>query len=132
MIQSITNNILLDLREIKGLDSKAILREIPQTNPNFPCIVVEEGNLSVSSESRDSAGFHHTNYELNIEIFTRGSGKINEMARLREDIDNIISGNYGLERVFSKRIPNMGDVSIYRYRLTYICKLDNNKIIYRR
>lgn len=108
------------------------MREYPSTKPNFPCVVVEEGNLPVARETRDSGGFHHTDYSVNIEIFTTGSGKINEMTKLREGIDGIMSGRYGLERILSQSIPNMADISIYRYRLTYVGRIDKNKIVYRR
>lgn len=130
MMSSITNNIITDLKT--HIPSATTLREYPQTTGDFPYIIVTEGNLSVDGSTMDSGGFHYNNYEISLEIFTDGSGKINQATKIRGQINDLLGGEYGLERIYSNTIPNMGDLNVYRYRMTYVGKLDKNKTIFRR
>lgn len=130
MMSSITNNIITDLKT--HIPSATTLREYPQTNVNFPYIIVTEGDLSVDSSTMDSGGFHYNNYDVSLEIFTDGTGKINQSNKIRAEINEILGVQYGLERIYSNTIPNMGDLNVYRYRMTYVGKLDKNKTIFRR
>jgi len=130
MMTSITNNIITDLKT--RIPSATTLREYPQTTGDFPYIIVTEGDLSVDVSTMDSGGFHYNNYEITLEIFTDGAGKINQATKIRGQIDDLLGGEYGLERIYSSAIPNMGDLNVYRYRMTYVGKLDKNKTIFRR
>lgn len=133
MIVSITNEIITKLKtEIPNL---TILREYPQTTPKFPCVIISEGDLEVDIGTLDSGGYQYNNYEITFDLYTIDDGtfgKIEIANKLRVEIDNILSGEYGLQRIGGNPIPNLGDVNIYRYRMTYIGKLDKNKTIYRR
>lgn len=113
------------------LTGVGIEREHPSTGAELPCVVVDEGDLPTDMTSFDSGGFHHTQYTVTMDIYTEGTGKITKAHKIRNDIDSIMSGEYRLQRVFSDSIPNMGDLNVYRYRLSYICKLDKNKTIFR-
>lgn len=130
MMSSITNNIITDLKT--HIPSAITLREYPQTTGDFPYIIVTEGDLSVDSSTMDSGGFHYNNYDVSLEIFTDGTGKINQSNKIRTEINEILGVQYGLERIYSNAIPNMGDLNVYRYRMTYVGKLDKNKTIFRR
>lgn len=130
MMSSITNNIITDLKT--HIPSVTTLREYPQTTGDFPYIIVTEGDLSVDGSTMDSGGFHYNNYEVSLEIFTDGSGKINQATKIRGQINNLLGGEYGLERIYSNTISNMGDLNVYRYRMTFVGKLDKNKTIFRR
>ena len=130
MMVSITNNIITDLKT--KFPTTTILREYPLTNPKFPCIIVNEGDLSVDLESMDSGGYHYNNFEVSLEIFTIGTSKINQSNSIRNDINDLLGTGYGLQRIFSDSIPNLVDTNVYRYRLTYVGKLDKNKTIFRR
>ena len=81
MMTSITNNIITDLKT--RIPSATTLREYPQTTGNFPYIIVTEGDLSVDVSTMDSGGFHYNNYEITLEIFTDGTGKINQATKIR-------------------------------------------------
>ena len=111
MMSSITNNIITDLKA--RIPNATTLREYPQTTGNFPYIIVTEGDLSVDVSTMDSGGFHYNNYEVTLEIFTYGIGKINQATKIRGQINDLLGGEYGLERIYSNAIPNMGDL-IYK------------------
>ncbi|HZJ99815.1 MAG TPA: hypothetical protein VFC79_07400, partial [Tissierellaceae bacterium] len=84
MIVSITNNIVTDLKT--KYPDIPVLREFPQTNPKLPCIIVDEGDLAIDLGTMDSGGYHHTNYDITLEIYTNGSGKISKSNDIREGI----------------------------------------------
>lgn len=113
------------------LDNINIESEYPSTNAELPCVVVEEGNLTADITTFDSGGYQHTNYAITMDIYTDGTGRVGKAHKIRNDIDSILSGEYRLQRIFSDSIPNMGDLNVYRYRVTYIAKLDKNKTIFR-
>lgn len=129
MITSITNIIITRLMD--DLDNINIELEYPSTSAELPCVVVEEGNLTADITTFDSGGYHHTNYTITMDIYTDGTGRVGKAHKIRNDIDSILSGEYRLQRIFSDSIPNMGDLNVYRYRVTYIAKLDKNKTIFR-
>ena len=129
MILNITNEIVNELDS--KLSDVAVLREYPQTQPKFPCVIIEEGNLDIDLSSMDSGGYKYTNYELTLEIYTTGGTKISKCYEIRSKIDQLMSGQYRFQRIFSDRIPNL-DTNVYRYRMTFVGKIDENRVVYRR
>lgn len=129
MITNVTNHIVDELtKRLVGVD---VVREYPDASVKFPCVVVEEGDLPADERTFDSDGYQHTMYNVSLEIFTEGTGKISRTTNIRSKVDELLSGEYKMRRVFSNAIPNMGDLNVYRYRMAYSCRLDKNNTIYR-
>lgn len=128
MIVSITNEIV-DKLESK-LEDVVVLREYPDTRAELPCIIIEEGDLPADISTMDSGGYRHVNYSINLEIYTEGTARIKNSYEIRNKVDKILSKDFGLGRTYSKSIPNM-DINVYRYKMVFNGKLDENKTIYR-
>lgn len=129
IIIDITNEIITRLKN--DLSSVAILNSYQNTTAKFPTIVVEEVNNKVMSSTRDSSGFNHSIVSLRINIFTTGNKKVSDSKSLRNTIDDILSGEYGMYRVNAQQVTNYLDDDIYRYVIDYNFTIDKNKVIWR-
>ena len=129
MIIDITNEILTDLKD--ELTGVTLLTSYAPTTPKFPTVTVEEMSNSDNMRTKDSGGVQHNDISFIIDIYTTGNKKMSEAKDIRNKINTIISGKYGLARGKSSPIPNYLDASIYRYRLTYTGTISKNKTIYR-
>lgn len=129
MIVDITNEILTDIRnELEGI---TVLSSFQPVAPKFPTVIIEEIDNSADITTKDSSGFTHSNIGFSVEIYTNGNSRMTRAKELRNRIDAIISRKYGLTRNVSEPIPNYLDASIYRYRMLYTGKINENKKIYR-
>ena len=129
MIIDITNELFTDIKnELVGMNG---LSSYQSTVSKFPTIIIEEIDNSHYRNSKDSSGFQHSNIAYSIEIYTTGNGRMTEAKKIRNRIDNVISGKYGLARGKPTVVPNYLDNSIYRYKLTYSGLIDKTKTIYR-
>lgn len=133
MIVSITNNILTDLEtKFTGQSPEInVVGDFPTTNPSFPIVVVEEGSISSDLDTFDSGGYNTVSYTVTIEIFTSGTGRKTASAKIRKQIQELLAGEYTLRLIQANSIPNFGDTTVHRYRMTYVGRLDENKRIYR-
>lgn len=130
MIVDITNELLTVLKsELTGVD---VLTSYPETPPNFSCITFEEGENTSNISTKDSSGFNHSNISFEINIFTVGNSKMSKAKVIRNKIDKILSGTYGLNRNASRSVPNYLNNSVYRYNMRYSGIIDKNKVIYGR
>jgi len=130
MIVSVVNEVLDRIKTDNP--TLNVLPAFPDTIPNFPCAVVEEGNIQAHEESIDSSGETHNNGSINIEIFTKGYLKMTNAKKISIGIDGLMSGEYGMKRTIGQPIPNFADSEIYRYKLTYSYVINKSKTIYRR
>ena len=128
IIIDITNEIITRLKN--DLSSVAILNSYQNTTAKFPTIVVEEVNNKVMSSTRDSSGFNHSIVSLRINIFTTGNKKVSDSKSLRNTIDDMLSGEYGMYRVNAQQVTNYLDDDIYRYVIDYNFTIDKNKVIW--
>ena len=129
MIVDITNEILSNLKnELVGVE---VLSYYQNTTSSFPTVVIEEIDNSAHTQSKDSGGFKHSNLAFSIEIYTTGSKRMSQAKQLRNEIDAIMSEQYGMTRGQPIVIPNYLDNSVHRYKLTYTGVIDKNKKIYR-
>lgn len=129
IIIDITNEIITRLKN--DLSSVAVLNSYQNTTAKFPTIVVEEVNNKVMSSTRDSSGFNHSIVSLRINIFTTGNKKVSDSKSLRNTIDDMLSGEYGMYRVNAQQVTNYLDDDIYRYVIDYNFTIDKNKVIWR-
>lgn len=129
MIIDITNELFTDIKnELVGMN---VLSSYQSTVSKFPTIIIEEIDNSHYRNSKDSSGFQHSNIAYSIEIYTTGTRRMTEAKKIRNRIDNVISGKYGLTRGTPIVVPNYLDGNIYRYKLTYSGLIDKTKTIYR-
>lgn len=129
MIVDITNEVLTDIK--RALVDVTVLSSYPFKVAKFPIAIVTEEDNSALLETKDSAGFQHSNIAFSIEIYTDGNKKMSLAKEIRNKVDNIMSGEYGMTRSRPQVIPNYLDDSIYRYKLTYTGIIDKEKKIYR-
>ena len=130
MIVDITNEVLTRLKN--DLDNVSILPSYPEKTPKFPVVVVRDmQNVSVI-RTKDTSGFNHSDVSIEFQIFTKGSKKMSDAKVIRNDIDKILSDEYGMNRVYSDEVPNYTDRDVYRYVLRYNGIIDENKLIYGR
>lgn len=129
IIIDITNEIITRLKN--DLSSVVVLNSYQNTTAKFPTIVVEEVNNKVMSSTRDSSGFNHSIVSLRINIFTTGNKKVSDSKSLRNTIDDMLSGEYGMYRVNAQQVTNYLDDDIYRYVIDYNFTIDKNKVIWR-
>lgn len=130
MIVDITNEILTEVKNaLVGIN---VLAPYPELVIEPPTVTIEEKLNNTYIPTIDSSGQNHSQITIEINIFTNGSTRINDAKAIRNDIDAIVSDDFGLTRMFSDTIPNFADKSIYRYIMRYDCVVDKNKKIYRR
>lgn len=123
-------NIIIDRldRELNGVK---VVGSYQSKTSQFPTVSVVEIQNNSNLRTKDSGGFHHSNVIFQIEIFTIGDTQISQSKRIRRDINNIMSGEFGMARSGSREIPNFLDESIYRYVLNYSGTVSENREIYR-
>lgn len=130
MIVDITSEVITRLRSeltpIKVMDS------YPNKNASFPCVIVQELNNNSYQQTKDSIGQHHSNISLELNILTNSETKMSDAKTIRNQIDAILSDEYGMSRDYSNAIPNYADENIYRYVLRYGAIVDKNRKIYGR
>lgn len=129
MIVDITNQILTDIKN--KLQDITVLGSYQSNVSKFPLVTIEEFDNSAYLDSKDSGGFHHSNVSFVVEIYTNGQRKMSDAKKIRNDIDEVMSGEYGMVRGTPTIIPNYLDNSIYRYKMIYSGVIDKNKTIYR-
>lgn len=130
MIVDVFNEILTKLKtELVGVIVETSFND---ENADYPFVVFAEKNNLADTETKDSGGYNHDLQLFQIDIFTIGELKRSHARTIRNQIDAIMSDEYGMNRNFSDEIPNFLDRSIYRYTLRYDCKIGKDKIIYRR
>lgn len=130
MIVDIFNEVLTKIKT--DISSATVLSEYPDTTPTFPCIVIEEMFNNTDLGTIDSGGEQYNHISLDINIFDNGDKKRTTCRELRNSVDTILSGYYGMNRTDSGTVPNYVDSSVYRYNLKYDFKIDDAKKIYRR
>lgn len=130
MIIDITNQMRSEIKSL--LPEADVTTKFQEDTPVFPVVTVDELSNDTVMESFDTAGEHHNDVVLEIEIFTTGGTKMNQSFMIRQKIDGLLSGTYRMRRVFSSATPNFADTNVYRYTLRYAFKIDENKTIYRR
>lgn len=125
----ITNEILTELK--LNLKNVNVLTSFQSTVSKFPTIIFEELDNSNYLPTKDTGGFQHSSIAYSVEIYTRGSKRMSDAKKIRDNVDDIISSKYGLTRGRPMIVPNYLDDTIYRYRLTYTGLIDKTKTIYR-
>lgn len=129
MIVDITNEVYTELKnQLVGI---TVLTGFPETQPNFPCVTIEENSNTIRPDTIDTSGEKHNVVRLDINIFTNSKTKMQDAKNIRNSIDEILSGTYRMNRDFSDVIHNYADSSLYRYVMRYSFTIDNNKTIYR-
>jgi len=98
----------------------------------YPLVVVSEKSNTDEVGTKDSSGYNHCLLMFQIDIFSTGDSKVSISKGIRNQVDAIMSGQYGMAREFSDEVPNFLDRSIYRYTMRYVCKIDENEVIYGR
>lgn len=102
------------------------------TSKKFPCATFEEKINTTHQDTVDTSGEFASNAMFEINIYTTGQGKETSAKKIRDKVDNIMSGFYRMSRITSEPAPNYADENIYRYFLQYECVVTKNKQIYRR
>ena len=109
-----------------------VLSHYPETTPEFPCVIMEEGSNTANFGTTDTSGEKFNNQTFEINIFTIGSEKVSTAKGIRNKVDSIMSDQYGMNRDYSGTIPSFLDNNIYRWVLRYSCVVDKDKKLYRR
>ena len=130
MIIDISNEVFTKLKNtLTGIN---VVGEYPETIPTFPIVTFSESSNTTIYDMVDSSGETHNLISFEIEIFSNAKNKTTQVKTIRNNIDTVMSDFYGMNRVFSDKVPNYLDANIYRYMLRYECVVDKNKKIYRR
>jgi hypothetical protein len=129
LIIDITNEIFDTLES--SLTGVTVLPSYPETTPSFPCVIVEEISNTSLSTTHDSAGDHHSEVSIEINIFTTGDTKTSDAKTIRNSVDSILSGTFNMSREESAPMPNYADSGIYRYVCRYSAIVDSNRTIFR-
>lgn len=130
MIVDVTNEVYGTLKST--LTDVNVLQAYPETEPTFPCVVIEDSDNSVFTGTHDSSGDHHNEVSLEISIFTSGDTKVSSAKEIRNRVDAIMTDTFNMERTDSRPQRNYADSGIYKYFLKYSSIIDSNKVIYRR
>ncbi len=131
MIVDITNEVLTDIKTALRVIDVVVLSSYQPKVVKFPVVIVEELDNSAVIETKDSSGFQHSNIAFSIEIYTDGSKKMSKAKDIRDEVDVIMSGEYGMTRGRPMILPNYLDNTVYRYKLRYTGTIGKNKTIYR-
>ena len=99
---------------------------------DYPLVTLEESSNNGVPDTFDSGGERHNDIDFEINIFTIGNTRRSDAMAIRSQIDEIMTSELGMFRIFSNPVPNFGDRNIYRYLLRYNCEVDANKQIFRR
>lgn len=129
MIVDITNEIYTKLDS--ELSNVTVLPDYPSTTPIFPCVVIKEMANTQHIDTIDSSGSQHCDITIEINIFSNAENKRTQAKGIRDEIDSIMDGMYGMNREHSGEVPNYSDTNIYRYVLRYSGVIDKNKKIHR-
>ena len=125
----ITNEIYNKLKI--DLPSVNIQTSYPIETPKFPLVTFEEIDNSTYRATKDTSGFNHSSIGFEVNIYTTGTSKMSSAKTIRNQIDSILSGFYGMPRTTSRPVPNFLDGNIYRYTMRYSGLIDKTKTIYR-
>jgi hypothetical protein len=129
LIVDVTNEVLTYIETAHP--ELNILSTYPSTTPVFPCVVLEEKTNNQLKETVDSAGEHHSDVMIEVNIFTQGDTKISDAKAIRKKIDDIMSGYYKMGRTYSGTVSNFVDTNVHRYTLRYSFIVNANRMIYR-
>lgn len=129
--------MIIDIENIIMTKLKTELSDIEvvsgeQYTEVFPRVVLSESTNVTHVETVDSSGEKMNEVSLDINIYTIGDTKKSISKSIRKRIDDIMSGEYNMDRTFSNPTPNYFDKSIYRYTLRYSTVVDGNYTLYRR
>lgn len=102
------------------------------TDVALPCVTFAELDNTINIETVDSLGEYHSIISFEINIYTFGETKQSDSRKIRQVVDNVMNGFYGMNRNVSQTIENLEDTSIYRYVMRYTCLVEKNGKIYRR
>jgi hypothetical protein len=130
MIVDISNEILTKLKT--DITTATVTTSYPDGKLTKPNITFREIANTTDSISVDSSGERYNEVSFEINIFTFGNKKQSDALKLRQSVDVIMSGEYGMNRSFSDEVPNFLNAEIFRYIIRYDCLIDSNKVIYRR
>jgi len=128
MIVDITNEVLTKLKT--ELTPIQVLAEYPDTVSDFPCVTISELSNTGDILSKDSGGFNYSIVSLEINVFTTGATRKSKAKEIRNDIDAILSDEYGMLRDFGGQTPNF-DTNVYRYTLRYTGRVNEERKIFR-
>lgn len=109
-----------------------VIRDGETSNPEFPCVTFSELPISDKLETVSSGGVNAYNVGFQVQIYTTGNRKITESKSIRDNVNELMSGFYGMTLVSANQLENYADPSIFRYVMRYECTVDINKTIYRR
>lgn len=129
MIVDLYNEIFTQLKTTHNLN---VNPEYDDEAPTFPVVVFKESANLDDEEHKDSSGFNYADLAFEIQIYTDGPSKMTEAKAIRNTVDGLMSGTYGMNRSLAQEVPNYIDRRIYRYVLRYECKANYNKQIFRR
>lgn len=126
----ITNEVFTKLKT--DIPTAKLLTSFQSTVTTFPQIVFTSISNVTDIDTIDNNGEYAVEQSFDVNIFTKGRGKLKKAQQLANDVDSIMGGFYNMNRIFSDTVPNYLDASIYRYTLRYNCKITKNNVIYRR
>lgn len=129
MLIDITNELYSRLKS--ELVEVKVVTSYPKTTNDFPIVTFEEIDNSNIKRTKDSGGFQHSEISFEINIFTTGTSQMTSAKKIRNQIDGILSDEYGMARNVSRPTPNFLNGDIYRYTMRYSAIIDKNKILYR-
>lgn len=130
MIVDIFNEVYTKLKTT--ITTATVLVEYPESDPLFPCIIIEEVSNITDTETVDTSGETNNLIAFDVNIFSDAINKRTICRNLRNAVDAIMADEYGMERLDTGAIPNYGNLNIYRYNIRYNCKVNQNKVINRR
>lgn len=127
----ISNKILTHLKA--NLTDAKVTAEYPQGKTmTFPLVTIREISNDTYEDTVSSKGEVHSSVSFEINIYSNSRNKISDVKKIRNNVDNIMSGTYNMNRNISTEVPNYADINVYRWMLRYSCVVDENLKIYRR
>lgn len=130
MIVDIFNEVFTKLKT--ELVNASVETDFNTNSTNYPIVTIAEKGNTDDPSTKDSSGYTYNIQMYQIDIFTIGDLKVSTAKELRNQIDDIMSGEYGMQRTYGDATPNFLDKSIYRYTLRYDFLIDKETTIYGR
>lgn len=107
-----------------------VYSEYEASPSEFPCVMIQEIENSILTESQDSSSFeNHCEVSYQIDIFTIGPNKKFEAKKIAMLIDDVLVKT-NFNRISCQRVSNAYDDKIYRFTARYSAIIGKDYYVY--
>ncbi len=118
--------------EENSIYSPQVKKDTPP-NKKFPLVIIKETRDILYDENLDKTDQRfRIGYEIEIYAMDKNKTAKQTIAKeLKNLINDVFDEHYGMNRRFNREISNI-DTDVYRWKMRFEAKIDENKRIYRR